>query len=805
MFLGAALCIFALVSCQKEADLVTIDADVETIGEKNHDNVGSVPFELVASINNPADTKTTLDTGSWAVDWEDGDDIIYAVTTDEEWGVKYALDNPAATVAEFTYDSSSDKFTTASTISAGEHTFNFLYTNGAQKSYHRGAGTTFSLATNQAFDASAPTANLKNYDALAAQLTATTPTTFASVDMSHLFTLMKVTLKNKTGDAITATKFEITTDSGTNLYGIYDVTFGTTPSVSYNKNGGTTLSVDITNGAIANDGTLDVYFVMAPLSSYTGNLTMRVTDGDGNSYSKTNAVTGVTLAAGTYNTASFSCKTPVVDYVTLDWESVPEGDSDGLSSTALGAIAGVTVNTDANDYAAGNAPYLPKFSTTGHYVKIKTDSQIDHIVLNVKGFSAGSGSTYSSVVVYGSENGSNWTEVETFSVSTTTVLTFTSTNPFNASDRYVKIEFTKAKNNLGIGRIAIYKPNTDPAIEASDINNVPAVGCTDQASTYTVKNFDDDVEVDSFSGCVSAADATTGDILYSVTPNYASTAATGTIVLQSAGNSSATKTINVHQLGSSLSVSKTEVIIPANEDDATFTITSPEFDWTISADDDSHIVIDDSGSASSDAATVTVESDITASDEVQTIATLTIIRNSNSSDPQAKQVVIKKAASGVTTYTVNTTGANCSKGVQNYTSEFSITDGGLTLNLANFNNNNKGWTFVKAGARKANTTDSDKVTTGTISAGSITEAIKTVTVSLTLDRGSATAILYVASDSDFTTNLQTINYGSVASGDVPFTVTTPTGNCYYKIEFTCTNTTTTNGVISVSKVTYSTN
>ena len=150
-----------------------------------------------------------------------------------------------------------------------------------------------------------------------------------------------------------------------------------------------------------------------------------------------------------------------------------------------------------------------------------------------------------------------------------------------------------------------------------------------------------------------------------------------------------------------------------------------------------------------------------------------------------------------------TSGANCSANVQNYTSTFSITDGGLTLNLANFNNNNKGWDVVKAGAKKSKAADPDKVSTSTIITGPITEAIQTVSVNLTLDRGSATAKLYVASDDSYTTNLQTIDYGSV-SGNVSFTVPTATANCYYKIEFTCTNTTTTNGVISVSQVVYST-
>ena len=152
--------------------------------------------------------------------------------------------------------------------------------------------------------------------------------------------------------------------------------------------------------------------------------------------------------------------------------------------------------------------------------------------------------------------------------------------------------------------------------------------------------------------------------------------------------------------------------------------------------------------------------------------------------------------SGSKTYTVEFLRGNNDSSVQNYTSSFTVTDGELTLSLQNFNNNNKRWDVVKAGPKQ-------DVSTATITSPSFEEAIKTVTVSLTLDIGSATAKLYVASDDTFVNNVQTIDYGTVSSGDIVFTVPTATANRYYKVEFTCTNTTKTNGVISVSKIQYS--
>ncbi len=315
IFLSATLVLFALASCQKEAE-----TNVPEVQK------GFIPFELKADIDDSAGmTKTSLNPSTKAVNWVDGD-IIYAVTTDKLWGQDYKDDNSGASIAEFTYDESTDKFTTTSEIAAGAHTFNFLYSNGAQKSYHRGSSTTFQLYSNQTYDVSNPCANIKAYDALAAQLTVTTPATLTGITMKHLFTLMKVTIKNKTGADVNVTKFELIAKTGTYLYGVFDVTFGATPTVAYNKNGGTTIATVISNGTIANNGTIDIYFVMAPLTSYTGDITFRVTDDADNTYSRTNTISSaLTLAAGSLNSATHTLTTPdAVDPLpTINTSSTP--------------------------------------------------------------------------------------------------------------------------------------------------------------------------------------------------------------------------------------------------------------------------------------------------------------------------------------------------------------------------------------------------------------------------------------------------------------------------------------------------
>lgn len=315
ILLGATLGLFALASCQKEVDIQT--------PEKNANK--HIPFALNAEI---AETRTTVDAETWEMAWEEGD-VIYAVTTDGLWGLPYNQDNDGASIANFTYSDGS--FTTDLEIDDGEHTFNFLYTaNASQRSYHRSASTTFNLAASQEEDATSPTAALKLNDVLAGQFTATTPTTFVNVPMDHLFTLMKVTLKNKTGNAIVVNKFDISA-AGATLAGIFTVTFGNTPSIAIKSGAQDHISVDITNGEIAANGELPVYFVMAPLSNYSGAITLTAEDEEGVVYTKTNTVSGVSFEAGKYNTASFSLK--ATPSMFLDPETLEPFSKDGGSQT----------------------------------------------------------------------------------------------------------------------------------------------------------------------------------------------------------------------------------------------------------------------------------------------------------------------------------------------------------------------------------------------------------------------------------------------------------------------------------------
>lgn len=226
-----------------------------------------------------------------------------------------------------------------------------------------------------------------------------------------------------------------------------------------------------------------------------------------------------------------------------------------------------------------------------------------------------------------------------------------------------------------------------PQILADDIVDAPAVGGKDLEHSYTAKNFTDDVEVASVSGQVTEAIAMEGEIVYTLAPNYTTGEKDGTIVLQSASNHEVTKTINVSQKSSSLSVSGTEITIPYNATSATFTITSREFGWNLDVTPASgmNLTTDKSSEESNASAqTVTISSTTEAStSEVLTLGTIVVYRNGNTSDSQKKTITVKKGAAPAagSKYFVKTSSISAGQYLFVYAGKAgsSIVSGGLTL------------------------------------------------------------------------------------------------------------------------------
>ena len=160
-------------------------------------------------------------------------------------------------------------------------------------------------------------------------------------------------------------------------------------------------------------------------------------------------------------------------------------------------------------------------------------------------------------------------------------------------------------------------------------------------------------------------------------------------------------------------------------------------------------------------------------------------------------VTLSNPSGNSKTYTVEFLRANMSKGVSAYTgTSFSITDE-LTLDVVNFNNNNKGWDYIKAGSKNG-------AYTGTISTHTaIPEAIKTVI--LTIDAITAANVTSIKLYSSNSSSSGFTEVGSFAksSGNQSVTIANPATNKYYKIEVVCTKGSS-NGLCTLSKVVFST-
>lgn len=152
---------------------------------------------------------------------------------------------------------------------------------------------------------------------------------------------------------------------------------------------------------------------------------------------------------------------------------------------------------------------------------------------------------------------------------------------------------------------------------------------------------------------------------------------------------------------------------------------------------------------------------------------------------------------GKESYTITWNSTNNSASISTYTDSWSVTSDGLTCNMQNFNNNKNGWDYVKCG-RKNNASVATIITDSAIS-----EAIKTV--SITIDAVTANKInsvkLYVSDSATFGSTAEASF--NVATGDQSVTISSPSANKYYKLEFDCASGSS-NGLLTLSKLVFST-
>ena len=137
-----------------------------------------------------------------------------------------------------------------------------------------------------------------------------------------------------------------------------------------------------------------------------------------------------------------------------------------------------------------------------------------------------------------------------------------------------------------------------------------------------------------------------------------------------------------------------------------------------------------------------------------------------------------------------------SASVSSYTSTFNSTNDEFTVQLDNFNNNSNKWSVVKCGRKSYDSVG--LITTTSVIDKPISKVVVAVDAVTTGNVNSFK--LYVASDSGFTKDLQTISV-DIATGDNTFTVTDPVAYRYYKLEVDCSSASS-NGVVTISKIDY---
>lgn len=143
-----------------------------------------------------------------------------------------------------------------------------------------------------------------------------------------------------------------------------------------------------------------------------------------------------------------------------------------------------------------------------------------------------------------------------------------------------------------------------------------------------------------------------------------------------------------------------------------------------------------------------------------------------------------------------------SASIQNYTSTWSVTCDEFTWGMVNWNNNQNGWTNVRAGRK-------DKASVATITTKTtMPEAISTIT--MTIDAINATYVNSIKLEvlsADEKTVKETIT-GEKVKGNCVFNITNPQKDCKYKITVDCkgmSGNNAKNGFVQVSKVVYTNN
>ncbi len=148
-------------------------------------------------------------------------------------------------------------------------------------------------------------------------------------------------------------------------------------------------------------------------------------------------------------------------------------------------------------------------------------------------------------------------------------------------------------------------------------------------------------------------------------------------------------------------------------------------------------------------------------------------------------------------YTCEFKKTNFQKGVSSYTDTWTTICDGYSWTITNFNNNNKGWDYIKCGSK--NNASVASITTAFAAPEKVSKVI------VTIDAITATSVNSIKLQSSATQNFSTITEEiaatSKAKGELTLALNNPTGNLYYRLVFDCAKGSS-NGLVQVSKILY---
>lgn len=636
--LGAiAVTAAALVSCNKEQ------------GDIKVDDPQGVPFEVVAGT---VETKTVNDGvhTTWAA--TDHINLFHAVHGE----ATYNHDG------DFTAKEAGAAVGFTGTLKAGSeptsgNTYDWFALYPYDSGYTAPDGSKFVTITSSMYQTGYnSTAHLAgNRSKLAGKVEDVAFDATPSITMYNLSSVIKLNVKNAlASNSIFIKSIKITAPNKITGKFNLDIT-GATPALSeIAEEGSTSITLTVNSPAeLSADGTASFYLPIKPFTAAAGStFTVVVTTNRGTDTIVSSALgADFTFQAGKIHNMS-------VNYDVDTPASIPFSITGASGKAGYEGVNGLQVNgVTSKDYAAENSPYLAKWDTDGATLDLYFNARAGVISFGVKKIG---GAGDSSIKVSSSANGIDYSDVETFSITGAqyAIVNCATTNEVPSTHRFIRLTFTKGAN-IGFGPFSVAAYGV-PTITADDINDIPAVGVTDATTTYAIANFagDDDVTVTPDGTYVTAASVNHGTktITYTVAPNYDYSAKIGTITINSAGNS-CSKVINVNQLRSDLYVNDgttgITIVLPKNETTATFTIKTKEFNWAATVNQAAEKNLSAtplSGAASASNQTITISSTTAAGDDEQTLGTIVIYRNGNTSDPQKRTITVKKASSATVLY-----------------------------------------------------------------------------------------------------------------------------------------------------------